>query len=194
MQLKIGLVVLALGVPTIALANGLGENRSWQFKTASERNVDLNLLDTRELKAGGFYDQYSGSGGSGNGLGGTTNVFGDQYNCIVTSTASGNDAPSTNMGETGTFDGVRDGTVKATSAGNDGTASSTGGGTVGNDQMAHGNQTSGTDDSNVFTEIGSFTGGDGTTDQSINTDQVVGDNSPVSSSVDTSTACDGILN
>lgn len=61
------LVALAVAAPSIASANGLGDDRPYQFRTANERQVLLNLERTRlELK--GEFRANTGVG-SGSGLG-----------------------------------------------------------------------------------------------------------------------------
>ncbi len=46
------LLMLGVAAPTAAFANGLGEDRPYQFRTANERQVLLNLERTRlELQA-----------------------------------------------------------------------------------------------------------------------------------------------
>lgn len=49
-----GLLMLAVMAPSAAVANGLGEDRPYQFRSANERQVLLNLERTRLELQGKF--------------------------------------------------------------------------------------------------------------------------------------------
>lgn len=87
-------IVMMAGVyPSVAFANGLGEDRPYQFRSANERQVLLNLERTRlELQG-----EFPATGvGSGSGLGTqqtgnatTININGSGNTVTVTQTNSG---------------------------------------------------------------------------------------------------------
>lgn len=71
------------GVAHPALANNVGENIAWQFLTPAERSALMYLEEVRQRGINGFYSApiYN-------------TYINDQYNCSVSSTATGNDAAS----------------------------------------------------------------------------------------------------
>lgn len=76
-----------------AFANGLGESRSYQFRTDSQRQVNLTLERTR-LELLGLLGSGSSNGGNGGGagqIGNTTtiNVNGSNNTISITQTNSG---------------------------------------------------------------------------------------------------------
>lgn len=89
------LVALVVVAPSMAFANGLGEDRPYQFRSANERQVLLNLERTRlELK--GEFRANTGVG-SGSGLGTqqtgnatTININGSGNTVTVTQDNDGN--------------------------------------------------------------------------------------------------------
>lgn len=59
--LRIALVLAVVATPGVTLANGLGEDRPFQFRDANERIVDLQKVQTMETKKGNGYtfNQYN---------------------------------------------------------------------------------------------------------------------------------------
>lgn len=109
------LALTMVAIATPALANGLGEERSWQFRSAAQTAVQLQMLDMMEANKGGFYDQWknpitqnytiecqSGSQGCGN-LGSAGVVNGGQSNS--SNTAIGNQNV-VNVGRNGSINGT----------------------------------------------------------------------------------------
>lgn len=77
------LLVVALLAPASAFANNIGENGGWQFQTTTDMVNKAYLENMRQQKANGYYAQP------------VYNTYIDrQYNCSVTSTATGNQASS----------------------------------------------------------------------------------------------------
>lgn len=68
-----------IGAPVAALANGLGENGSWQFQTTADKVNAAFLEDLRQKQASGFYAPPN-----------ITNNIARQFNCSLSASASGN--------------------------------------------------------------------------------------------------------
>lgn len=87
------LAVLVAAQTAPALANGLGESRSYQFRTDSARQVNLTVERTR-LELMGLLSSGNGSGTAGTGTGQTgnstsVNVSGSNNTITITQTNSG---------------------------------------------------------------------------------------------------------
>lgn len=86
-----------LGTVTVtapALANNVGENPGWQFETSADKVNQAYLEDLRQKKASGYYAAP------------IYNTFIDhQYNCAVTSTATGNQDTNSTLANTPTASG-----------------------------------------------------------------------------------------
>lgn len=80
-------VIAALSIPTAAIANNLGENAGWQFSTTADKVNMAYLEDLRQKNLNGYYAApvY------------TTNIA-RQYNCSIASTATGNQASNSTVG------------------------------------------------------------------------------------------------
>lgn len=76
-------IVLISGLATHVNANGLYENRPWQFETPQEKSSKAGVLDLVERKKGGFYDGFNTV------VYNTTNI-GSQINCNNTATTNAN--------------------------------------------------------------------------------------------------------
>lgn len=92
-HMKILLVALLVAQCTPALANGLGESRSYQFRSDSQRQVHLTVERTRlELMGLLGTGTNGGTGGTGTGQTGNTtsvNVSGSNNVISITQTNSG---------------------------------------------------------------------------------------------------------
>ncbi|MEX0921765.1 MAG: hypothetical protein WDZ84_03240 [Rhodovibrionaceae bacterium] len=71
-----------------AQANGFSESRPWQFRTTADRANNAAVLDLIERKKGGYYDGFNTN--ITNNVTNTTNFAGDQVNCNVSASATGN--------------------------------------------------------------------------------------------------------
>ena len=81
------LVIVSAAVlrPSMARANGLGENGSYQFLTSQDRVNKGVVLDLIQRKKGGFYDSFKTTNNN------TNYTYVDkQVNCLVSATSSGN--------------------------------------------------------------------------------------------------------
>lgn len=88
-------LTVAISGPSLVLANGLGEDRPYQFRSANERQVSLNAERTR-LELQGKFPMGVGSSA---GLGGTQQTGND---LIITINGNGNntiDVGQTNNGD-----------------------------------------------------------------------------------------------
>lgn len=192
----IGLAAFAIvGTSSVAVANGLGENRAWQFRTPNERAVQIQELELRLLEDSGFFDPRE-NGGAGGGGSGDTIIYGDQYNCTVSSVTTGNEAANANDGITGTLMGVTGSSISATGAGNTSSGQvdvdGRGTGTIDGTQTNDGTVTADVDGSGNSSSVGSFQGG-GATHQALNSHQSVA-NSTLTSSAQGTVSCDRIYN
>jgi hypothetical protein len=91
--LSVMLVALA-GLASPALANGLGESRPYQFRTDSQRSVNLTVERSR-LELAGLLGNGSSGGGTGGGTGQTgnssyINISGSNNNVTITQSNTGN--------------------------------------------------------------------------------------------------------
>ncbi len=78
-----------------AWGNGQEENRSWQFRTTGDRLNNAYVLDIIQRKKNGYYDNLDTTNNY------TTNFAGDQINCTVQASATGNLATNTQDGQAG---------------------------------------------------------------------------------------------
>jgi len=77
-------VLASLSLP--AMANNVGENYAWQFRTSTDKVNQAAILDMLEKKKSGYYAPPNY----------TTNID-RQYNCSVAATATGNEGTNTNL-------------------------------------------------------------------------------------------------
>jgi hypothetical protein len=179
-----GVAVAVMTSPTFA--NGLLENRPWQFQTTADKANKSVVLDLIERKKGGYYD----------GFRTVQNTYiGAQFNCSNNAQSTGNLANNSQAGPSTSDNSASN--ISSDSTGNSDTTSSNaagnaaGTGTVGADlaSMTGSQDNSGTIDSGV---AGSTIGGsgavsNGSTNQDLSNNQ---DNSGnQASGVDGSTAC-----
>jgi hypothetical protein len=123
-----GLALLAAPLP--ALANNLGENGAWQFKTAADRANQAVVLDLIEKRRGGYYAApiYN-------------TTIAHQYNCSISAVATANSSGQSSVANSPTVSGA-----DASATGNANTASGTsdrGGTDLGSQQTNTGTVASG---------------------------------------------------
>lgn len=110
-----GTLVCAMGVllATSSLANGLFENRAWQFQTSADKANKSVVLDLIERKQGGFYDGFNTYN--------TTNI-GTQVFCNNNANTTGNIAENGQAGPDTSSNGAPN--ISADSTANSDTTSS----------------------------------------------------------------------
>ena len=162
-------------------ANGLGEDRSWQFDTSADKANKAAVLDLIERKKGGYYDSFDT----------TVNNYtyiGTQISCSNSATATGNISDNSQVGNAPVVSAG--GTVTANTTGNTSTGSSTGGGLGGGGSVDGTQNNSGELESTVTGNEASGTNTlnlDGNEQLLNNTQDNSGDQT---ATVDSSTACD----
>jgi hypothetical protein len=105
-----GVAVAVMNSPTFA--NGLLENRPWQFQTTSDKANKAAVLDIIERKNGGFYD----------GFDNVQNTYiGSQFNCSNNAQSTGNLADNGQAGPTTSDNSAPN--ISADSTGNSDTTS-----------------------------------------------------------------------
>jgi len=198
-RLRLALIALLAApslIPGAVFANGYGESSSWQFETPTQQQVNAGIVDLIERKKGGYYDSF-GPAQTYN----TTNI-GTQWNCSVTSAASGNTGNNTPTASTSSPLVTSNPTLGASTTGNS-NATSIGGAPgvayalnsvtnplngTSNDQSNNGSTLgSSVSGSSNTTSLGSVSAGGGHTSQVLNSDQ--GNSAPQTATVTGSTAC-----
>ncbi|MBI5275968.1 MAG: hypothetical protein HY854_05855 [Burkholderiales bacterium] len=196
----LGAAALLFSVPA-ALANGLGENGSWQFQTTQDRVNKGAILDLIERKRGGFYDSFTT-----NNYNTTYNYVDKQFNCSVSSTSTGNagtngmDASTssptvTNSANTSASTNANAATNGVTQNGVPGVVlaslnpSYPYNGSLGNNQANSGALNSAVNGSSTNSNTGPVSAGGSSTDQVLNSTQ--NNSGSQSASVSGSTACNG---
>lgn len=168
------LVALALiAAPLPALANNLGENSAWQFKTAADRANQAIVLDLIEKRRGGYYAApiYN-------------TTIARQYNCSISPVATANSSGQSSTANSPTVSGA-----SATATGNANTTSTVSDG--GGADLASQQTNAGTEASSVIGSTNSKSGG--TAWQALNSSQSNSGNQ--TASVQGSSACSfGALN
>ena len=194
-----GAVLVSPLLATPALSNGLGENYPWQFQTTQDKVNKGAIVDLIERKKGGFYDAYNPNI--------TNNTYIDkQFNCSVTSGATGN------AGSNGLTAATSSPTVSATDAINAASSgnSATNGlaqnglpgilfaalntepsGALRNDQQNQGNLSSQVSGSSSGSSTGAISSDGGQTHQALNSTQST--SGYQTSTISGSTACNGPL-
>ena len=160
--------VLALaGSATAALANNVGENYAWQFETSTDKVNKAAIADMIEKKESGYYAPpvYN-------------TTIERQYNCNVSSTATGNQGTNTNLANSPTTTGPNaDATGNENDSDVDGWSS--------DNQANSGQDNSGNIDADVDGDVASRVSG--SPNQALNSEQSNTGNQ--SASIDGSTAC-----
>jgi hypothetical protein len=159
--------LLVAGLAGQAAANNVGENQAWQFQTSADKVNQAAILDMIEKKKTGYYAPP------------VYNTHIDhQYNCNVSSTATGNQGSNTNLANAPSASGP---TAGATGNSN----SSDVDGWTGNEQANSDQDNSGHVGASVDGDVSS--GVSGSPDQALNSEQSNTGNQ--SASVDGSSAC-----
>lgn len=160
-------IVLVAGLTGPVAANNVGENQAWQFQTSADKVNEAAILDMIEKKKTGYYSPP------------VYNTHIDhQYNCNVSSTATGNQGSNTNLANSPTSSGP--------------SASATGNNNASDVDGWTGNEQSNSDQSNSG-HVGASVDGDvsshvsGSPSQALNSEQSNTGNQ--SASVDGSSAC-----
>ena len=168
-------ILTSLSISQPALANNAGENYAWQFQTTVDKVNRAYLEDLRLKKQAGYYAApvYN-------------TIIDRQYNCSVSSLATGNDSVSNAVGNSPTASGHR-----VTSTGNADTTDLQQGSSSANSSVSTIQGNDGKIQAGASGEIETFVRGD--TYQALNTDQV--NSGDQSASVSGSDACHfGIAN
>jgi hypothetical protein len=184
-----------------AVANGLGENPSWQFQTSQDRVNKGAVLDLIERKKGGYYDAIKTNINN-------TTFIDRQYNCSVTALTTGNSGSNATTANTSSPNVSSSGATTANTVANsasNGLAQTSAGavlqtgtlvplGTNGIDsaQSNSGSLSSGVSGSSTSASNGAVTAGNGYTDQVLNSQQ--SNTGTLTASIQGSTACVGPLN
>jgi hypothetical protein len=184
----LAVIMIALTASTGGgMANGLGENRSWQFDSSADKANKAFVTDLIERQEGGFFDGFDNNFTTNNFN--TTNV-GTQVNCTNAANATGNIADNRQAGPSTVSNSNPN--VAADSNGNlNDNLASAGGASSGSDPSFGGSQDNSGDVSSSVanSDINSGVSGvrNGNTDQVLNNTQ---DNSGnQTAGVDSSTAC-----
>lgn len=174
------IAAMALSTATIATANGVSENVSWQFETTADKANKAMVLDMSERRRGGYYDGFGTTVNNHN----TTNV-GTQVNCNVGANAIGNQAQNSQVANSPTVSNTS--STDSSSTGN-AAQNGSGDGTGATDtaQDNSGDVSAGVSGSDTTSSSGAIS--TGSSDQALNNHQ---DNSGNQyASVDNSLACD----
>ena len=185
---RFAVVVVALTASTGGVfANGLGENRSWQFNSSADKANKAFVADMIERKKGGFYDGFDNNFITSNYN--TTNI-GTQINCTNAANATGNIADNQQAGPSTVSNSNPDviadstGNIADNQANSDG-ASSGASPNIGGSQTNDGNVDSSVSNSNINSGVSGVSNGN--TAQTLTNNQ---DNSGnQTAGVDGSTAC-----
>lgn len=130
-MLSIGLLGLSTILTSNAYANGLGENRSWQFDSSADKANKAVVADMIEKKRSGYYDGF------------VTNVYtttniGTQINCNNIADATGNIAENVQGGSSASASPSS--ALNADSTGNDNESSFEDSGSSGESSNNQGNE------------------------------------------------------
>ncbi|MDB5860450.1 MAG: hypothetical protein JWQ76_4139 [Ramlibacter sp.] len=185
-----------LAATAASWANGIGDNSSWQFRTATDKAVQNATLDMTERKRGGYYQSFQTI---------NTTYIGRQYNCAVSATSAGNGG-SNGMTANTSSPGVNNtGSTAASSGANSATngmgygdvsglaSLSPSAGQLANTQSNGGAVNAGVAGSATSAVTGAVAAGGGRSDLVLNSDQL-NQNSQQLATVTGSTACTGSLN
>jgi hypothetical protein len=192
-----GLMASAVMVaaPAASWANGIGDNSSWQFQTATDKAVRNATLDMVERKQGGYYQSFQTINNT---------YIGRQYNCAVSATSAGNGGSNGMTANTSSPGVTNAGSTAANSAANSATnglgygdvsglaSLSPSAGQLASTQSNGGAVSAGVSGSATSAVTGAVTAGGGRSDLVLNSDQL-NQNSQQMASVTGSTACTGSL-
>lgn len=203
-----GLLMASAAVlsPSMARANGLGENGSYQFLTSQDRVNKGAVLDLIQRKKGGFYDSFKTTNYNSN-----YTYVDKQVNCLVSATSSGNGGTNGISAATSSPTVNNTGTTSADTNANAATngLSQAGfpgfpgvlvagantavpyGGSLGNNQSNSGALNSAVSGSSTNAATGAIAAGSGVSDQVLNSNQ--SNTGSQAATVSGSTACNGSL-
>ena len=199
------LVAGMLGAAAVpALANGIGENGTWQFQTNADKVSKGAIVDLVERKKGNYYHSFQAVNNIVN------NTFIDrQFNCGVTATASGNSGSNGMTANTSSPTVNNTGSTSASTAANSASNGLSGslpsgvingtsvlgasGSGISNGQSNSGTLGASVNGSASSAVTGAVTAGGGRSDLALNSEQQ-NQGSQQMASVAGSTACTGALN
>lgn len=204
-------LAFVLVFPPSALANGLYEDRSWQFETTTERAHKAAVLDLIERKKAGMYrNTYNSTYHT------DYNIAGDYIDCNLSSQSSGNQGSNSQLAPVASPTIDVSSTTSSSATGNQasgsvdsaghsastGLISQSGSGSVSSSPNADGtntltnslsnngsNQDSSATGNTFASDVSGVTGTGGGANVALNSDQTMA-NSSVSSNVSQSKACD----
>ncbi len=200
----LGKALLLAALATVcfpALANGIGQNSTWDFTSSSEKSIRNTALETVERKRSGYYDAVKP-------VYNTTNISNiqRQYNCSLTASSAGNSGTNSTTASTSsptlTASGSTSSSTLANSASNGFSPSGFGNpvmtsasdlvpaGSLSNSQSNAGSLSAGVTGSRTVVSGGTSSVGSGRTDQALNSQQRNTGN--LAASVTGSNACSGV--
>lgn len=156
----IALLLATAGTAVPASANGLYENRSWQFMSTADRANKAIVADLIERKKGGFFDSFGPPRV-------TNNIF--DMDCFIAADATGNAAKGSADATTSSPTTSPGSDLVADSTGNEALNAGGGGGPLNSDQTNTGNQQASVSDNTA--SVGDVDASGGTTTQILNNDQ-----------------------
>ena len=122
--------LLALGCLAAAAgdapANELGGNTSWQFRTPADRQVSIGTVDLINRYNGNYYQQWNNSYTYNTYNSSSSVVNGDQTNCSLSSSATGNSGSTSGYASTSSPSILSNPSTGATATGNQTSGSSAG--------------------------------------------------------------------
>ena len=196
-----GVALLHVGPVPVALANGPGENSSWQFQTAAERVNKAAIADLEQKKRAGYYDSFKT-------VYNYNTYIERQVNCSVSALTTGNTGSNgmtaatssptlSNSGTTSSDTGANTSSNGLSQAGLTGVLqasndSNTPTGTLTSGQSNTGSLSSGVSASNTSATTGAVSASGGMSDQVLNSQQ--SNSGMLTASISSSTACAGPLN
>jgi len=201
-SLKKALILVGLASVWLpAMANGIGQNSSWDFTSTSDKAMRNTALETVERKRSGYYDAVKPVYNTTN----VTNIQ-RQYNCSVAANSAGNSGSNSTSASTASPNlssaGSTSSSTLANSATNgfspagfgnpvsDGPAGLIPLGSLSNSQSNAGSLSAGVTGSTTQVSGGTSSIGSGRTDQALNSQQRNTGN--LASSVAGSTGCSGV--
>lgn len=124
----VGLLALACAAAAAgdAAANELGGNTSWQFRTPADRQVSIGTVDLINRYNGNYYQQWNNSYTYNTYNSSSSVVNGDQTNCSLSSSATGNSGSTSGYASTSSPSILSNPSTGATAAGNQTSGSSAG--------------------------------------------------------------------
>jgi len=201
-SLEKALILLGLASLWIpAMANGIGQNSSWDFTSSNDKAIRNSALETVERKRSGYYDAVKPVYNTTN----VTNIQ-RQYNCSVSANSAGNSGSNSTTASTASPNLASSGSTSSSTLANSATNGfspagfgnpvSTGPsgltpqGTLSNSQSNTGSLSAGVTGSTTQVSGGTSIIGSGRTDQALNSRQSNTGN--LAASVSGSNACAGV--